>query len=206
MRPGQVPLRRLLLRIMPPSWHPVPACIPRLRCRRAILRCRNGPTQADCSTLRLRLYAGGTVLLCGNGLTQAELFYFAAKKIRIGRRTLLRRGQVPLRRLLLRIMPPSWHPVPACTPRLCCRRAVLLAGTMALQAEPFYFAAKTLRRRNHSTLQQRPYAGGPFYFAATKIGIGRGIVAVTTFRRRNCSTLRQRKIESDAAPLRQRML
>ena len=107
---------------------------------------------------------------------------------------------------LLRIMPPSWHPVPACTPRLCCRRAVLLAGTMALQAEPFYFAAKTLRRRNHSTLQQRPYAGGPFYFAATKIGIGRGIVAVTTFRRRNCSTLRQRKIESDAAPLRQRPL
>ena len=26
---------------------------------------------------------------------------------------------------MLRIMPPSWHPVPACTPRLCCRRAVL---------------------------------------------------------------------------------
>ena len=30
-----------LLRIMPPSWHPVPACTPRLRCRRAVLRCRN---------------------------------------------------------------------------------------------------------------------------------------------------------------------
>ena len=30
-----------LLRIMPPSWHPVPACIPRLRCRRAILLCSN---------------------------------------------------------------------------------------------------------------------------------------------------------------------
>ena len=30
-----------LLRIMPPSWHPVPACTPRLRCRRAILLCRN---------------------------------------------------------------------------------------------------------------------------------------------------------------------
>ena len=28
-----------LLRIMPPSWHPVPACTPRLRCRRAILSC-----------------------------------------------------------------------------------------------------------------------------------------------------------------------
>ena len=26
---------------------------------------------------------------------------------------------------LLRIRPPSWHPVPACSPRLCCRRAVL---------------------------------------------------------------------------------
>ena len=141
--------------------------------------------------MRQRPYAGGTVL-------------FAAKKIRIGRGALLRQGQAPLRRLLLRIMPPSWHPVPACTPRLCCRRAVLLAGTMELQAEPFYFAAKTLRRRNHSTLQQRPYAGGPFYFAATKIGIGRGIVAVTTFRRRNCSTVRQRKIESDAATWRQR--
>ena len=25
---------------------------------------------------------------------------------------------------LRRIMPPSWHPVPACTPRLCCRRAI----------------------------------------------------------------------------------
>ena len=28
-----------LLRIMPPSWHPAPACTPRLRCRRAILSC-----------------------------------------------------------------------------------------------------------------------------------------------------------------------
>ena len=30
-----------LLRIMPPSWHPVPACTPRLRCRRANFRCRD---------------------------------------------------------------------------------------------------------------------------------------------------------------------
>ena len=30
-----------LLRIMPPSWHPVPACTPRLRCRRTILLCGN---------------------------------------------------------------------------------------------------------------------------------------------------------------------
>ena len=46
--------------------------------------------------------------------------------------------RAPLRRLLLRIMPPSWHPVPACVrhghsaggqslllQRWCCRRAVL---------------------------------------------------------------------------------
>ena len=33
-----------LLRIMPPSWHPVPACTPRLRCRRAILSC-----SSDCA-------------------------------------------------------------------------------------------------------------------------------------------------------------
>ena len=30
-----------LLRIMPPSWHPAPACTPRLRCKRAILLCSN---------------------------------------------------------------------------------------------------------------------------------------------------------------------
>ena len=30
-----------LLRIMPPSCHPVPACTPRLRCRRAVLLCSN---------------------------------------------------------------------------------------------------------------------------------------------------------------------
>ena len=49
-------------------------------------------------------------------------------------------------------------------------------------------------------------AGGPFFDAATKIGIGRGIVAATTLRRRNCYTMRRRKLESDAAPLRQRPL
>ena len=77
----------------------------------------------------------------GNDLPQAEQFYFAAKKIRIGRSN-----------------------VAATTFR---RRAVLLAGTMALQAELFYFAAKkirigrdivaatALRRRNCSTLRQR---------------------------------------------------
>ena len=52
--------------------------------------------------------------------------------------------------------------------------AVLLAGTMALQAELFYLAAK-------------------------KIGIGCSNMVAMTFCRRNCSTLRRRKLESDAA-------
>ena len=52
---------------------------------------------------------------------QAELLYFAAKKIRIGRGTL--------------------------ASTTFCRRAILLAGTMALQAELFYFAAKKIRIR-----------------------------------------------------------
>ena len=79
-----------------------------------------------------------------------EPFSFAATKIRIGhgrslRRRPLQAGYSPLRQrriesdtyrycgrdrchsggFLLRIMPPSWHPVPACSPRLCCRRAIL---------------------------------------------------------------------------------
>ena len=72
---------------------------------------------------------------------------------------------------LLRIMPPSWHPVPACTPRLCCRRTVLRCRNGRC-------------RRNYSTLRQRPYAGGTVLFAAKKIRIGRGIVVAMSFRRR----------------------
>ena len=30
---------------MPPSWHPVPACTPRLRYRRAVLRCSSGSSR-----------------------------------------------------------------------------------------------------------------------------------------------------------------
>ena len=96
---------------MPPSWHPVPA------------------EHHD--------YAAG------------GQFFFAATKIRIGRGIRCRYGRsrrnyssLPLRRLesdaercggrdrcrsggfVLRIMPPSWHPVPACSQRLCCRRAI----------------------------------------------------------------------------------
>ena len=37
LRQGRCHSGGFLLRIMPPSWHSVPACVPRLRCRRAVL-------------------------------------------------------------------------------------------------------------------------------------------------------------------------
>ena len=67
---------------------------------------------------------------------------------------------------LLRIMPPSWQPVPACT-------------SNGHSAGVLFFAAATTA------------AGGPFN------------TATTGYRRRNYSSLRQRKLESDAATLRQ---
>ena len=69
--------------------------------------------------------AGGPFFDAAVMTMQAELFSFAATKIRFGGGPLSRQGQVLLRRLFLRIMPPSWHPVPVCVPRLRCRRAVL---------------------------------------------------------------------------------
>ena len=65
-----------LLRIMPPSWHPAPACTPRLRCWRAVLLCSNdgaasilkfGPEIKNrCALALRRRSAGGTILLRGN--------------------------------------------------------------------------------------------------------------------------------------------
>ena len=75
---------------------------------------------------------------------------------------------------LLRIMPPSWHPVPACSPRLCCRLANPILATIA--------------------------AGGLFFDATTKIRIGRGKRCRNDRSRRNHSSLRQRRFESDAEP------
>ena len=152
------------LRIMPPSWHPVPACTPRLCCMR------------NCSTLRRRRLESDADRCCGRNSRHSGGF-------------------------LLRIMPPSWHPVPACAPRrLCCRRAVLRCGNGLTQAELFYLRQRKLdsdaerccgRGRRHSGgfylglcrlrgILSPPAlhdcaAGGPFYFAATAL------------RRRNCS-------------------
>ena len=147
MRPGQAPLQRLLLRIMPPSLPPVPACTPRLCCRRTVLRCRNSPTQADRSTLRQRPYAGG-------------LFYFAATALR-------RRNYSTLRQRKLESDAERYCGRDRCHSGgfylgLCRLRGILSPPALHDFAAggPFFFAGTTA-------------AGGPFYFAATKIGIGR---------------------------------
>ena len=108
-----------LLRIMPPSWHPDPACAALLCCRRA-------------------------VLFAGNGLTQAELFYLRQRKLELDAERCCGRGRRHSGGSLLRIMPPSWHPVPACAARLRCRRAVLRCGNGLTQAELFYLRQRKL--------------------------------------------------------------
>ena len=106
---------------------------------------------------------------------QAKPFFFAATKNRIGRRPCGAAGTAATpAAFLLRIMPPSWHPVPACSPRQCCRRANPILATTT--------------------------AGGLFFDAATKIGIGRGKCCRHGRCSRNHSSLRQRRIESDAEP------
>ena len=85
---------------MPPSWHPVPVCVPRLRCRRAVLRRSN-----DCC--------------------RRNYFLLLQRKLESGAGRCRGRDRFHSGGFFLRIMPHSWHPVPACTPRLRCRRTVL---------------------------------------------------------------------------------
>ena len=64
---------------------------------------------------------------------------------------------------LLRIMPPSWQPVPACVRHGHSAGGPLFrAAAMVLQAEPFFFAATTI------VLQAEP-----IFFAATTIVLHR---------------------------------
>ena len=96
-------------------------------------------------------------------LLQAKLFSFAATKIRIGRGTLLRQGQAPLRRLLLRIMPSPWHSVPACIRNDIPQAGHSMLPQSKLESDADLVAATTV-------------ADGPIFVAATKIRIGRCIL------------------------------
>ena len=81
-----------LFRIMPPSWHPVPAF------------CDNDLPQAEpfsFAATKIRIGRGTSLQQRRSGGLQAELFFLAATKIRIGRGALLQQGQAPLRRLFI---------------------------------------------------------------------------------------------------------
>ena len=95
---------------------------------------------------------------------------------------------------LLRIMPPSWHPAPACTPRLRCRRAILSCcikvAASILKSEP--------EIKNRCSLWD---GSGENHAVIPKSGLeikNRCIGGVVAFCRRNHSPSRQRRMESDA--------
>ena len=88
---------------------------------------------------------------------------------------------------LLRAMPPSWHPVPACTPPQCCRRAVLLCRNENWNRTRNFVAAGTV------------VTPAAFYLGLCRLrGIQSPPASATASCRRNRSPLRQRRIESDA--------
>ena len=104
---------------MPPSWHPVPACV------------RDGCCRRNHSSLPLRRLE-----------SDAE---------RCGGRDRCRSGG-----FVLRIMPPSWHPVPACVRDGCCRRnhsSLPLRKKIESDAEQRRLNDRS--RRNYSSLPLR---------------------------------------------------
>ena len=94
---------------------------------------------------------------------QAKPFSPVSTKIRIGRVPLLRQGQAPLRRLLLRIMPSPWRPVPACVDHDIPQAGHSMLPQSKLESDADLVAATTV-------------ADGPIFVAATKIRIGRCIL------------------------------
>ena len=107
-----------LLRIMPPSWQPVPACA------------SNGHSAGEPLSLRPRQSCRRAVQYCDNGLPQAELLFFETTKIRIGR--------APLRQILLQAELLFFEAT-----KIGIGRGTVAATTAA--GGPFYFAAKKIR-------------------------------------------------------------
>ena len=178
---------------MPPSWHPVPACVRHGCCRRnhsslpqeklvldAEDRCRHDRSRRNYSSLPLRKLE-----------SDAE---------RCGGRDRCRSGG-----FVLRIMPPSWHPVPACVRDGCCRQnhSSLPQEKLVLDAEDRCrhdrsrrnLSSLTLRRlesdaenrcrydrsrRNHSSLPLRKLEPDAELVAATDAASGPFLTAATT--------------------------
>ena len=116
---------------------------------------------------------------------------------------------------LLRIMPPSWQPVPACTRNGHSAGGQFINAATNAAGGPFFPATTIKQQAGHSSLRRRKLEsdaaawrqrlrrraiqycdnGLPqaemLYFATKKIGIGRGTVATTTAQAGH-SILRQR--------------
>ena len=124
-----------------------------------------------------------------HGHSAGGAFFYAATKIRIGRRSLLRRGQSPrsfCRRAILSLMQRKLESDAKDHSRyVCCRRNYSPLRRRKFESDAAGRCRNERCRRNYSSLQQRKLesdaepraatavAGGPFFFDATKIRIGR---------------------------------
>ena len=146
---------------MPPSWHPVPACTPRRRCRRAVLSCSSDGAAAILkSGLEIKNRCS---LWDGSGENHAAISKLTSSNQESLHATGLKRGKPCIDSQVWPRNQESMQPL----------------GSGGLQAKPFFFVATEIRigrgrslpqrllQAGHSSLPQRSYAGGPFYFAAT---------------------------------------
>ena len=115
---------------MPPSWHPVPVCVPQLRCRRAVLRRNN-----DCC--------------------RRNYFLLQQRKLESEAGRCRGRDRFHSGGFFLRIMPPSWHPVPVCVRHARCRRNHSSLPLRRLESDAKQRPLNDLSRRNYSSLPLR---------------------------------------------------
>ena len=117
---------------------------------------------------------------------------------------------------LLRIMPPSWHPVPACTRNGHSEDGQFINAATTAAGGPFNTATTIFRRRNYSSLRQRKLESDASSLRQKLLQAGYSSLRQRKFEsdtaslrlqllQASLSSLRQRKLESDAAPLRQRL-
>ena len=122
---------------MPPSWHPVPACVRDGCCRRnhssltlrklesdAEDRCHHERCRRNHSSLPLRRLESDAKQRRLNDRSRRNLSSLTLRRLESDAERCCGRDRCRSGGFVLRIMPPSWHPVPACSQRLCCRRAI----------------------------------------------------------------------------------
>ena len=189
---------------MPPSWHPAPACAPRLRCRRAILSC-----SSDCAASipkfgpeiknRCSLWAVLEGFLASipkfgleikNRCTQKVVFGEILASIRkFGPEVKNRCTEESLNREKLASIPKS---------ELEIKNRCTLALRRRSAGETILLCGSEEWNRTRTSLPLRPLQAELFSFAAAKNGIGCGPHCRYGRCRRNHSYSRQQRMESDA--------